>query len=219
MKKSEKIIERNKYSDIFLCLSILFVVCFLLSNILAAKLLKIGAYSITAGALVFPISYIINDIFSEVYGYNKTKKMIIFGFIMNLFMVLMFSLAIILPAPVWFENSEAFELILGSTPRVCLASLTAYLFGSLINSKILVKMKKNKKNKFGLRAIVSTFFGELTDSLIFIFIVFWNQVELDQILTMILTQVILKTLYEFICLPLTSLIVKKVKKYEGIMEE
>ena len=145
--------------------------------------------------------------------------MIIFGFIMNLFMVLMFSLAIILPAPVWFENSEAFELILGSTPRVCLASLTAYLFGSLINSKILVKMKKNKKNKFGLRAIVSTFFGELTDSLIFIFIVFWNQVELDQILTMILTQVILKTLYEFICLPLTSLIVKKVKKYEGIMEE
>lgn len=214
----KKIMEKSKYSDLFLYLSILFVVCFLLSNILAAKLLKIGAYSITAGALVFPISYIINDIFSEVYGYCKTKKLIILGFIMNLFMVLMFSLAIALPAPVWFENSEAFELILGSTPRVCIASLIAYLFGSLINSKMLVKMKKNKKNKFGIRAIVSTFFGELTDSLIFVFIVFWNQVELDQILIMILTQVILKTLYEFICLPLTSFIVKKVKKYEGIME-
>ncbi len=90
--------SKEKYSGLYLALSILFVVCLLLSNILAAKLLKIGNnYSVTAGVLVFPISYIINDIFSEVYGFKKTKKLIVFGFLMNLFMVLIFGLAIALP--------------------------------------------------------------------------------------------------------------------------
>ena len=119
-------------------MSIDFVVCLLVSNILAAKLLKIGNYSVTAGVLVFPISYIINDIFSEVYGYEKTKKVIIFGLIMNVFMVLVLSLAIILPAPVWFENNEAFKTILGSTPRTCLASLMAYV---KVNKKMYKKLK------------------------------------------------------------------------------
>lgn len=218
VKKDKNLNEKNKYSELFIYLSIIFVVCLLLSNILASKLLKIGNYSITAGVLVFPISFIINDIFSEVYGYEKTKKTIIFGFLMNLFMVLIFGLAIILPAPVWFENSNAFELILGSTPRNCFASMSAYLFGSLINSKILVKMKKNKNNKFSVRAIVSTLFGELTDSLIFVFVAFLGKISLTQILTMIIIQVILKTLYEILCLPVTTIIVKKTKEYENIVE-
>lgn len=219
MKKNSKKIESNKYSELFLYLSIMFVVCLLLSNIMASKIIEIGMFSITAGALVFPISFIINDIFSEVYGYEKTKKTIIFGFLMNLFMVLIFSLTIKLPSPVWFENSDAFELILGSTPRNCLASLTAYLLGSLVNTKVLVKMKGRNNNKFGVRAIISTFFGELTDSLIFVFVAFLGQMTMNQIITMIATQVVLKTLYEVICLPLTTVIVKKVKKYENIMEK
>lgn len=219
MKKINKKKDSNKYSELFLYLSIMFVVCLLLSNIMASKIIKIGMFSITAGALVFPISFIINDIFSEVYGYEKTKKTIIFGFLMNLFMVLIFSLTIILPSPVWFKNSNAFELILGSTPRNCLASLTAYLLGSLVNSKVLVKMKDRRNNRFGVRAIISTFFGELTDSLIFVFIAFLGKMSINQIITMILTQVVLKTLYEIICLPVTSVIVKKVKKYENIVEK
>jgi len=219
MKKINKKKDSNKYSELFLYLSIMFVVCLLLSNIMASKIIKIGMFSITAGALVFPISFIINDIFSEVYGYEKTKKTIIFGFLMNLFMVLIFSLTIILPSPVWFKNSNAFKLILGSTPRNCLASLTAYLLGSLVNSKVLVKMKDRKNNRFGVRAIISTFFGELTDSLIFVFIAFLGKMSINQIITMILTQVVLKTLYEIICLPVTSVIVKKVKKYENIVEK
>lgn len=210
--------ERKKYSELFLYLSILFVVCLLLSNILASKILKIGDFSTTSGVLIFPISYIINDIFSEVYGYNKTRKIIIFGFLMNLLMILIFSLAIVLPSPSWFENDEAFGLILGTTPRNSLASLTAYLIGSLVNSKILVKMKVNKKNKFGVRAIVSTIFGELTDSLIFVLVAFIGQLDINQILTMIIVQVIFKTLYEIICLPFTTIMVKKVKKYENLVE-
>ena len=119
--------KQNQFSELFLFFSIVFVVCLLLSNILATKLLRIGNYSVTAGVIVFPISYIINDIFSEVYGYIKTKKVIIFGFIMNIFMVIIFSIAIALPAPVWYENGNAFEIILGSTPRNCIASLLVYL--------------------------------------------------------------------------------------------
>lgn len=215
MKKKRDLLKKGTtYSDLFMYMSIIFVVCLLVSNILATKLLKIGNYSVTAGVLVFPISYIINDIFSEVYGYEKTKKVIIFGLIMNIFMVLVLSLAIVLPAPVWFENNEAFKTILGSTPRTCLASLMAYLFGSLVNAKVLVKMKKNAKGKFGIRAIVSTIFGELTDSLIFVFIAFFGKISLLQIVSMILIQVIFKTLYEMLCLPITTVIVKKVKNYE-----
>jgi len=218
MKKNKKEKIKSKYSDLFLYLSIIFVVCLLLSNILASKILEIGIFSTTSGVIIFPISYIINDIFSEVYGYNKTKKIIVFGFLMNLFMVLIFSLAIALPSPEWFQNNNAFKIILGSTPRNCIASLMAYLFGSLVNSKLLVKMKEQNNNKFGIRAVVSTLFGELTDSLIFVFIAFVGNLDIQQIVTMILTQVIVKTLYEVVCLPLTTFVVKKVKEYEKIME-
>ena len=205
----------NKYSKLFLYLSIVFIVCLLLSNILAAKLLKLGPYSITAGVLVFPISYIINDILSEVYGFNKAKKIIILGFIMNIFMIFIFTLAITLPSPSWFENDNAFNTILGTTPRNSLASLIAYLFGSLVNSKVLVKMKKNNNDKFSIRAIVSTIFGELTDSLLFVLIAFIGKIPINQIITMIILQVIIKTIYEIICLPLTILLVKRVKIYEN----
>ncbi len=208
--------EENKYSELFLYLSIIFVVCLLLSNILASKLLKVGNFSVTAGVLVFPISYIINDILSEVYGYKKTKKIIVFGFIMNLFMVIIFSLAIIFPSPSFYNNESEFALILGSTKRNTFASLIAYLFGSLVNSKVLVNMKKKEGNKFGRRVVVSTILGELIDSTLFVFIVFLFKLNITQMLTMIIIQVVLKTLYEVVCLPLTTLIVNKIKIVENI---
>ena len=192
--------KKNKYSEPFLYMSIIFVCCLLLSNILASKILSVGPYfSITAGALVFPISYIINDIFAEVYGYEKTKKIIIFGFLMNLFMTLIITLAIILPSPSYYENSKAFATILGSTPRNFIASLLAYLIGSLINAKVMVLMKANKSNKFGVRAIISTILGELSDSCIFVTVAFLFKLTLSQLIIMILTQVVLKTLYEIFC--------------------
>lgn len=207
--------KKNKYSEPFLYMSIIFVCCLLLSNILASKILSVGpTFSITAGALVFPVSYIINDIFAEVYGYEKTKKIIIFGFIMNLFMTLIITLAIVIPSPVWYKNSEAFKTILGSTPRNFIASLLAYLIGSLVNAKVMVVMKSNKKNKFGVRAILSTVFGELTDSIIFVCIAFIGNLTFNQLITMIITQVVLKSLYEIICLPITIKVVKKVEAYE-----
>lgn len=213
-KKENKTKSIDNYSTIFLYLSIVFIVCFLLSNILASKLLKFGTFSVSAGILVFPISYIINDVLSEVYGYTKAKKIIVLGFILNIFMAIIFKLAIILPAPDFFENSHAFEIILGSTPRIVLAGLVAYLFGSLVNAKVVDKMKKISKNRFFVRAILSTIFGETVDSLIFVPIAFFGTMPFLQMLIMILLQVILKTLYEVICLPITTLVVSKIKRYE-----
>ena len=208
--------DKNKvYSEPFLYMSIIFVCCLLLSNILASKILSVGSsFSITAGALAFPISYIINDIFAEVYGYEKTKKVIVFGFVMTLFASLIITLAIFLPSPVWYQNSGAFKTILGATPRNFIASLIAYLLGSLINAKTMVIMKSNKNNKFGVRAILSTIFGELTDSIIFVFIAFIGSLTLKNIVVMIITQVVLKTLYEILCLPVTIKVIDKVKEYE-----
>lgn len=219
-KQGDEIVKKANvsYSTFFLYLAITFVVCLLLSNILAAKLLKIGTFSVTAGVLVFPISYIINDILSEVYGYDKAKRIIICGFILNIFMVLIFQLAFVIPAPEWFENDEAFKLILGSTPRTVLAGLVAYLLGSLVNAKVLTKMKARENNKFGIRAIVSTLFGEATDSLIFVPIAFLGNVPVIEMIGMIFIQVVIKTCYEIVCLPVTSILVNKVKKYENMIE-
>lgn len=217
IKKAQS--KRATCSMLFLYLSIIFVVCLLLSNILAAKLLKVASFSVSAGVLVFPISYIINDILAEVYGYQKAKNIIICGFAMNIFMAVVFIVAIALPSPEWFENDTYFEIILGSAPRTVLAGLFAYLFGSLINAKVLAKMKAHSNSKFGVRAIISTVFGEATDSLIFVLGAFAGTISSQQMFGMMLIQVVMKTAYEIICLPLTILIVGWVREHEGITQE
>ena len=206
---------QQKNSNLFVYYSMIFVVCLLLSNILAAKLLAVGSFSITAGTIIFPISYIINDVLSEVYGYKRTRKIIIAGFLLELFMVIVFTIAIYLPAPIWFENSDAFALILGSTPRIAFASLISYLLGSLVNSKILVKMRDKNKKMFWLRAILSTLLGETVDSLVFIPIAFIGTLPFNEMLSMMILLVVLKTLYETICLPITYFVVNKTKQYEN----
>lgn len=208
---------KKENSNLFIYLSMTFVVCLLLSNILAAKMLAIGKFSITAGTLVFPISYIINDVLSEVYGYKKTKNIVLAGFILQLFMIIVFEVAIYLPAPAWFENSDEFALILGSTPRIAVAGLISYLFGSLVNAKVLVKMRDKSEKYFGIRAVLSTLFGETVDSMIFVPAAFFGTMPNKEILTMILSLITLKTLYETIFLPITYQVIKRVKEYEKII--
>ena len=210
---------KKENSNLFIYLSMTFVVCLLLSNILAAKMLAIGKFSITAGTLVFPISYIINDVLSEVYGYKKTKNIVLAGFILQLFMIIVFAVAIYLPAPTWFENSDEFALILGSTPRIAVAGLISYLFGSLVNAKVLVKMRDKNEKYFGIRAVLSTLFGETVDSMIFVPAAFFGTIPNKEILTMILSLITLKTLYETIFLPITYQVIKRVKKYEGLIKD
>jgi queuosine precursor transporter len=206
---------KNQVSVIFMLSGILFTTCLLLANIMAVKIIQIGPWAAPAGVLIFPVAYILNDVIAEVWGYKKARLIIWSGFAMNLLMVLFFSLAIAIPSAAFWNDQRIFTKIIGSTPRIVFASITAYLVGSFLNAFIMSRMKIFSKGKnFGLRAIVSTIAGESADSLIFISVAFAGLFPAKSLIIMIATQALLKTIYEIIVLPLTTIIVKWVKKVE-----
>lgn len=198
-------------------LGILFNVCLIASNLLETKVVQIGGITATAGLLVFPVSYIINDCIAEVWGYKKARLIIWSGFAMNFLVVGFGLLAVLLPAAPFWEGEEGFNFVFGMAPRIVVASLCAFLVGSFLNAYIMSKMKLASRGKhFSLRAVVSTLGGESADSLIFFPIAFGGLVPVPDLLVMIVTQAILKSLYEVLALPLTVRVVKHIKKTEGV---
>jgi len=207
---------KNQVSVIFMLAGILFTTCLLLANILAIKIIQIGPFAAPAGVLIFPVAYILNDVIAEVWGYKKARLIIWAGFSMNILMVLFFSLSIALPSSAFWTDQSIYAKIIGSTPRIVFASLISYLVGSFLNAFIMSRMKINSLGKnFGFRAIVSTIVGESADSLIFISLAFGGMFPVKAILIMIVTQAMLKTLYEIIILPFTALVVRWVKRKEN----
>lgn len=210
--------KKERISFLQVCLTIVFVTAMLISNVITAKqVLLPGGITMTGAVFIFPITYILSDVFSEVYGYKWSRITCYFAFSMNLLMVLVFSLVIQTPAPSYWTNQEAFATVLGSTPRVMGASLLAYVIGDLVNDRVFRKMKEKHSDElkgFGSRAIVSSFFGELCDSLVFLPIAFLGQMPLKTLATMTVCQVLIKTGYEIIILPLTTLVAKKASAYE-----
>ena len=198
-------------------MAILFNVCLIASNLFAVKLFCLfGKFTLSGAVIIFPISYILNDCLSEVYGYRKAQLVIWSGFAMNFFFVLVSQLVILLPGAPFWEGDEAFRYVFGAAPRATVASLLAFLAGSTINALVMSRMKVADKGKrFGLRAIVSSIAGETIDSLIFVPIVFWNMGAKVILITMA-CQIVAKVCYEIIVLPLTARIVKRVKAYDGI---
>nr|DAG37778.1 MAG TPA: Putative vitamin uptake transporter [Caudoviricetes sp.] len=200
-------------------LTVLFVTCFLISNILAGKQFQLPFnITMTGAVIVFPITYILSDLFSEVYGYEWSRKTCYMAFAMNMLMVVFFEIAIHTPSPSYWTNQEAFQTVLGSTPRVLLASMLAFLFGDWANDKVFAKMKEKHLNEmkgFGARAILSSLIGEMCDSLIFIPIAFMGTMPFETLVIMGITQVSLKTLYEIIILPLTTYFTRKASIYES----
>ncbi|MDE6266362.1 MAG: queuosine precursor transporter [Muribaculaceae bacterium] len=205
-----------KVSLTFLLLSTLFCVCLIISNLVEIKTVDLGWFTITAGVIVFPVSYIINDCVVEVYGFRKARLMIWMGFISALVVALMLQLAIILPGGKEWEHQDAMKQIYGSVPRIMFASFTAFLCGSMVNAYVMSKMKAaDTKGRFSLRAILSSLWGESVDSLIFFPIAFAGTFPWPTIFSLIVTQALLKTGYEIIILPITIRLVKKLKKHEG----
>ncbi|MCL4484569.1 MAG: queuosine precursor transporter [Bacteroidetes bacterium] len=208
---------KKTVSLLFMFAGILFAICLLISNILATKIILVGPWAAPAGVLIFPIAYIINDVIVEVWGYQKARLIIWAGFAVNLLAALFFSLAIVVPAASFWHNQEAFSTILGSTPRIVVASLLAYLVGSFLNAIVMSKVKVLMKGKeFSVRAILSTLVGESADSLIFITIAFAGNFPFRAIAGMVITQACIKTVYEIVVLPLTIVVVKWIKRVEGI---
>ena len=203
------------FSVCFLLMAILFNVCLIASNLFETKLFVLGAISLTGGVVIFPVSYILNDCIGEVWGYKKARLVIWTGFAMNFFVVLTAQLVRLLPAAPFWDGGAHFDYVFALAPRITLASMLAFVSGSSVNAWVMSRMKVASSGKrFSLRAIVSTIAGETIDSLIFFPIAFWG-LEAGNMLKLMLTQIIVKTLYEIIILPVTMTVVKKVKKIEG----
>ncbi len=214
-KKKYQVKKDDSNSNVFVFISIMFVVCILISNILCSKVVSIFKFSCTAGIIIFPISYIIGDVLTEVYGFAKAKRVILYGFVFNAFATLAFLIAIKMPYPDFWKNQEAFAVILGNTFRVYIASVVGYLIGGLSNAFIMQYIKENTKIKFlWFRTIVSTIVGEGLDTIIFLTISFIGVYSNNQLLGMIFYQSLFKILYEALFTPFTYLIVNKVKTME-----
>ncbi len=199
----------------FMLMAIIFNVCLIASNLFETKLFMAGSVALTGGVIIFPVSYIINDCLVEVWGYRKARLVIWTGFAMNFFVVAMAQIVRLLPAAPFWDGGPHFDYIFAMAPRVTLASLLAFLSGSTVNAWIMSRMKVASKGKrFSVRAIVSSIGGETVDSIIFVPIAFWG-IGITEMLTLMATQIVLKTLYEVIILPVTNIVVKKVKEYEG----
>ena len=201
----------------FMVLGTVFCVCLVAANLLETKVIQLfGPFSATAGLLVFPISYILNDCIAEVWGFRKARLIIWLGFGMNFMVVLLSQLAVALPAAPFWEGEESFNFVFGLAPRIAAASLTAFLAGSFVNAYIMSRMKVASRGRhFSLRAILSTVAGEGADSLIFFPLAFGGLISPAELLKLIGVQVVLKTLYEVVALPLTVRLVRYIKKKEG----
>lgn len=209
--------EHNSVSVLFMFMGVLFCTCLITANILETKQFVIGPVNLTGGLLVFPISYILNDCFVEVWGYRRTRIVIWLGFFMNFLFVAFGALCDWLPGAPYWHNEKGFHEIFGLAPRIVGASFLAFLVGSFLNAYVMSRMKVRTNGKgFSIRAIVSTLAGESADSIIFFPLALGGIVPFHNLLLMIASQVILKTLYEVIILPVTIRVVKKLKQVEHV---
>ena len=197
-------------------LGILFNVCLIAANLLETKVISVAGLTVTAGLLVFPVSYIINDCISEVWGFRKARLIIWTGFAMNFFVVVLGLLAVSIPAAPFWEGEEHFNFVFGMAPRIVAASLAAFLAGSFLNAYVMSRMKLRSGGRgFSSRAIASTLAGETADSLLFFPIAFGGVVLWRELAAMMALQIVLKSLYEVLVLPVTVRVVRYVKRVDG----
>ena len=196
-------------------LGIVFCVCLVAANLLEAKVVQLGPIAVTAGLIVFPVSYIINDCIAEVWGFRKARLIIWMGFLMNFFVVALGQIAIAIPAAPFWKGEEAFDFVFGMAPRIAAASLTAFLVGSFINAYVMSRMKVASQGRhFSARAILSTVAGESADSLIFFPLAFGGLMPVNELMKMMVVQVVLKTAYEIVILPVTIRVVNYIKRVD-----
>ncbi|OGY44363.1 MAG: transporter [Candidatus Buchananbacteria bacterium RIFCSPHIGHO2_02_FULL_38_8] len=194
----------------------LFVAILLISNVASTKILDFGFFTFDGGTLLFPLSYIFGDILTEVYGYKRSRKVIWLGFASALLMSVTFIIVGKLPAAADWANQEAYNKILGLTPRIVLSSLVAYFAGEFSNAFTLAKMKILTKGKWlWSRTIGSTLVGEGIDTILFILIAFWGILPTGLLITLIISNYIFKTGVEILFTPITYNIVKFLKKAEN----
>lgn len=209
--------ERAGYSTWFVLVVAVFVTALITANIIAVKLIDVGGRVMPAGVVIFPISYIVGDVLTEVYGFRQARRVIWLGFLCNLIAVVAIAIGGVLPAASFWDGQAAYDRILGYTPRLLGASFLAYLVGEFANSVVLARMKVATRGRWlWSRTIGSTIVGEGLDSLIFIAVAFAGTVTAGALREAILTQWVVKSLYEVAATPLTYAVVTFLKRREGV---
>jgi uncharacterized integral membrane protein (TIGR00697 family) len=199
----------------FVVLAAFFVTALVVSNIIAVKLVQVSGRVFPAGLVIFPLSYLLGDVLTEVYGFRAARAVIWLGFACNLLALAAIQIAIALPAAPFYEQEQAYEDVLGTTWRIFVASLAAYVVGELANAYVLARMKVATGGRFlWTRTIGSTIVGEGLDSAIFVSIAFAGTGS--GLLNPILTTWAIKVAYETVATPLTYAIVNYLKRREGI---
>lgn len=213
MRTSENLLN-FKYFDVIMAL---FVAVLLISNLASTKILSLGVFTFDGGTLLFPLSYVFGDILTEVYGYQRARKVIWTGFGAAILMSLVLWIVQILPAAPDWPNQIAYESLLGFIPRIVLASLVAYFAGAFSNAFILSKLKiKSKGKHLWLRTIGSTIIGEGIDTVIFCLVAFYGLFPREILISIIISNYLFKTGVEIFFTPVTYAIVKFLKKKEQI---
>ena len=209
--------EDVRYSSWFIIIVALFVTCLITANITAVKLVNLFGFILPAAILIFPLSYIIGDVLTEVYGYGQARRVIWLGFFCNFITVLAIWMGQVLPAASFWDGQEAYERILGYTPRLLFASFLAYLAGEFANSFVLAKMKIATGGRWlWMRTIGSTLVGQGLDSLVFITLAFAGTIPVSALVLTIVTQWLAKSIYEAAVTPFTYVVVKFLKRKEGL---
>lgn len=180
----------------------------MIQNVLATKTIDVAMFTVTTGILISPLVFIVQDVVSELYGFQQAKKMIFVSFSMNFFAALLYQFAIILPPSVSFVEQVAFSSILGSTLRITCASFAAYYVGSILNTKIMSTLKERHENSLFVRAITSTLVGQFFDNAIFAIGAFAFVLPIPAIVSMIVGGTLFEVLYEIIFYPITKKVIR-----------
>ena len=184
----------------------LYCVALVVSNIISNRTFEIGQFMLPSAVIVFPIIYIVNDVLTECYGFKMASQAIWTAFGLNLMAVVFFNIAVNLPTT---TDYSSYNIVLGNTLKPLIASVLAYLVGSFVNAKIMDTLRNHKS--LMLRCVLSTLFGETIDATIFISVMFIGVMNFKVVYTMIITQAIVKTLYEIIVYPATKKVIKTIK--------
>jgi queuosine precursor transporter len=207
----------SRFSSFFVAVVALFVTCLVISNVIAVKLAMVQGLVLPAGIIIFPVSYLLADVLTEVYGYRAARRVLWLGFFCNLLAVAAIWIGGLLPAAPFWGGQAAYDQILGATPRILLASFAAYLVGEFSNTMIMSKLKVAMAGRhLWARAIASTLVGQGLDSIVFIAIAFSGMMPLPILLGAIVTQWLIKSAYEALATPLTYAMVGFLKRREGI---
>jgi uncharacterized integral membrane protein (TIGR00697 family) len=206
--------HRYKYLDTFITL---FVVVLLISNVIAAKFFAIGSLRVSCAQMLFPITYIFGDIFTEVYGYGASRRAIWYGFFASFLLVALTWLAVEIPPAPEYTDQAAFATIFKPVGRIVFASLTAYWCGEFANSFTLAKLKLLTKGKYlWTRTIGSTVVGQAVDTTVVMFVGFYGMRPLHVIVQLIISGYLIKVIYETLMTPVTYAIVNFLKRTEGV---